>query len=487
MGDSETEHKQRAAARIGTVLREKWRLDALLGLGGMAAVYSATHRNGKLAAIKVLHPEAALVPDVKARFLREGYLANKVGHPGAVNILDDDVDVDGTVFLVMELLDGETLESRWNREKLLSWREAFVIADRVLDVLIAAHKKDIVHRDLKPGNVFICTDGSAKILDFGIARLQGIAQSIRDTGGHISLGTPGFMPPEQARGQWARVDGQSDLWSLGATMFAVISGRYVHEAATVNEQLLAAMTEPAVPIKTVLTELPDEIASVIDRALAFDKDKRWRDGAALREAVRSAYEQASGEPFAAAGALVVPNGARLRSVQPDAPTVAASDVDSLRLSSSRSVSSSRRESAAKPATVSTRKPWPLLIAGAGATLLIGGFFAMRPGPVGPVTEPARETPHSRPALLAPPPPTPAATAAPAPPSAPASADSASPPPKLPAARPAAGQKTRTTAKPPAFTTPPDPAVGDEAPTTTRPAASPAPTPAEPIDIFTRRK
>ena len=119
MGDSDTEHKQQATARIGTVLREKWRLDALLGLGGMAAVYAATHRNGKLAAIKVLHPQAALVPDVKARFLREGYLANKVGHSGAVSILDDDVDVDGTVFLVMELLEGETLETRWSREKML--------------------------------------------------------------------------------------------------------------------------------------------------------------------------------------------------------------------------------------------------------------------------------------------------------------------------------------------------------------------------------
>src|SRR5688572_618887 len=128
MGDSDTEHNEQAPARIGPVLRKRGRLDTLLGLGGMAAVYAATHPNGKHAAIKVLHPQAALVPDVKARFLREGYLANKVGHSGAVSILDDDVDVDGTVFLVMELLDGETLESRWCREKLLPWREAFGVA-----------------------------------------------------------------------------------------------------------------------------------------------------------------------------------------------------------------------------------------------------------------------------------------------------------------------------------------------------------------------
>jgi serine/threonine-protein kinase len=192
MGDSDTEQKQRASARVGSVLHKKWRLDALLGLGGMAAVYAATHRNGKLAAIKVLHPEAALIADVKARFLREGYLANKVGHAGAVSILDDDVDVDGTVFLVMELLEGETLDARWTRDETLPWQQVFVIADKVLDVLIAAHKKEIVHRDLKPGNVFLCADGAVKILDFGIARLQTITQSIRDTGGHNSLGTPGF-------------------------------------------------------------------------------------------------------------------------------------------------------------------------------------------------------------------------------------------------------------------------------------------------------
>src|SRR6186997_1319658 len=101
---------RRAESARGKLLRDKWRLDQVLGIGGMATVYSGTHRNGKRAAVKVLHPEAALAPTIKERFLREGYLANKVDHPGAVSILDDDVDADGTVFLVMELLDGETLD-----------------------------------------------------------------------------------------------------------------------------------------------------------------------------------------------------------------------------------------------------------------------------------------------------------------------------------------------------------------------------------------
>src|SRR5262245_38776410 len=111
MSSRDAEIKERAEARVGARLRDKWHIDALIGLGGMAAVYEATHRNGKRAAIKILHAEAAMVPDIRARFLREGYLANRVSHPGAVSILDDDVDVDGTVYLVMELLEGQTLDA----------------------------------------------------------------------------------------------------------------------------------------------------------------------------------------------------------------------------------------------------------------------------------------------------------------------------------------------------------------------------------------
>jgi eukaryotic-like serine/threonine-protein kinase len=492
MGDSDTEHKQQATTRIGSVLREKWRLDALLGLGGMAAVYAATHRNGKLAAIKVLHPQAALVSDVKARFLREGYLANKVGHSGAVSILDDDVDVDGTVFLVMELLDGETLEARWSREKMLPWQQAFVIADKVLDVLIAAHKKDIVHRDLKPGNVFICSDGTIKILDFGIARLQNIAHSIRDTGGHISLGTPGFMPQEQARGQWAKVDAQSDLWAVGATLFAVIAGRYVHEAATINEQLLAAMTEPAPPIREIVADLPPEVAEVIDRSLSFDKEKRWADGLAMQAALRQAYESLVGQPIAVATIVTTPSPLRLRSVQPDAPTVAASDVDSLRFSSARSVSS-RRESTAKPTDARARKRWPLLIAAAGAMVLGGGWLATRSQPAESSRIPPLETPAKnldpRPAQPLPPaqaapalgPATSPAEAAPETPLA-APRDSATPAPT-----PVASARSRTAARSgsKAKTAAPAPSAAPAA-TETGAAPGPAASPA-PVDIFTRRK
>ena len=245
----------------------KWRLDKLLGVGGMAAVYAATHRNGNRAAIKILHADLALSADVKTRFLREGYLANAVDHPGAVSVIDDDVTDDGAVFLVMELLEGETLERRWERKgKRLPVVEVLSIANGLLDVLAAAHAKDIVHRDVKPENVFLTREGTVKILDFGIARLRELVASSagadrarkRDappawtTQVGATMGTPAFMPPEQARGRWDDVDARTDVWAVGASMFALLTGRYVHEASSVNEQLLAAMTSPAAPIRSVL-------------------------------------------------------------------------------------------------------------------------------------------------------------------------------------------------------------------------------------------
>src|SRR5689334_22273014 len=159
--------------RVGNTLRDKWRLDRLIDVGGMAAVYAATHRNGNRVAIKVLHAEAGLVPGVRERFLKEGYVANRVGHAGAVRVLDDDVCEEGAVFLVMELLEGETLHARVARGGgRLPADDVLCIMDRVLDVLVAAHAVDVLHRDIKPPNIFITLAGEVKLLDFGIARLR---------------------------------------------------------------------------------------------------------------------------------------------------------------------------------------------------------------------------------------------------------------------------------------------------------------------------
>ncbi|WP_438038234.1 serine/threonine-protein kinase [Sorangium sp. So ce128] len=281
----------RPEALVGQVLRGKWRLERLLGFGGMAMVYAATHRNGMRGAVKILRRELSEDEEARSRFLREGYVANRVEHPGIVRVLDDDVTDDGSVFLVMELLEGETVEARRAREPggVLGVSEVLGIADDLLDVLAVAHERGIVHRDLKPDNLFLTRQGQLKVLDFGIARLRELSSPANaSTRAGTLMGTPQFMPPEQARGQWDRVDPRSDLWAVGSTMYQLLSGRYVHEAETLPLLLLAAMTQPAPPVGSVLPALPPPIAGVMDVALAFDPDRRWPNARAMQRALRQA-------------------------------------------------------------------------------------------------------------------------------------------------------------------------------------------------------
>jgi serine/threonine-protein kinase len=290
----EDELAERCRSRVGTVLNGKWRLDRLLGVGGMAAVYLATHRNGKEAAVKVLHAEISRSADIRERFLREGYAANRVKSGGAVSVFDDDVAEDGSAYLVMEYLEGETLEARRERKGgRLPADEVLAIVDQVLGTLAAAHAQGIVHRDLKPENLFLTHSGAVKILDFGIARLVEPSKQKSATQTGSLMGTPAFMPPEQARGRWSEVDGRTDLWAIGATMFMLLSGRYVHEAETVNEAIAMAVTQPARSLASVAPEVPGSVGRLVDRALAYEKEQRWADAGAMQESVRHAYHHLS--------------------------------------------------------------------------------------------------------------------------------------------------------------------------------------------------
>jgi serine/threonine-protein kinase len=281
-----------ARGRVGSVLKDKWRLDALLGVGGTAAVYAASHRNGKRAAIKILHHELSSNADLVGRFLREGYVANKLEHPGAVSVLDDDRTEDGAVFLVMELLDGYSLDyhTRPNAERL-TVRQVVTIGDEVLDVLANAHSRGVVHRDIKPANLFLSSSGKVKVLDFGIARLREGNNDVSATQTGTAIGTPAFMPPEQARGRWAQVDARTDLWAVGATLFALLTGQRPRRAETVNEELLLAMTAPVARIQSVAPDVAPAVAAVIDRALAFEMDARWPDARTMQVALRAAGTQ----------------------------------------------------------------------------------------------------------------------------------------------------------------------------------------------------
>ncbi len=301
MSVSENDLVARAQGRLGTVLRGKYRLDSVLGIGGMAVVYAATHRNKKRFAVKMLHPELSIRPEIRNRFLREGYAANSVDHPDAVAVLDDDVDEAGAAFLVMELLEGESAETLWERSgERLPLPVAIAIAHRALDVLADAHTHGVVHRDVKPANLFLTRRGEVKLLDFGVARVRDVASSQPTLTGAI-MGTAAFMAPEQAMGKIDDIDAATDVWAVGATIFNLASGRFVHEGENAQETVVLSATRPAPSLRSVLPDAPPAVVHAVDRALAFARADRWSSAAAMRDALRDASVAAYGELAALPG------------------------------------------------------------------------------------------------------------------------------------------------------------------------------------------
>ena len=279
------------------MLNGKWKVDRLLDVGGMGAVYEATHRNGRRAAIKVLHTRFARDPEVRRRFLREGYVANKIDHPSAVAILDDDTAEDGAPYLVMELLEGESLAAWLQRMGgKLPITEVLAVAGQVLEVLEVAHEHGIVHRDLKPANIFVTKSGHAKLLDFGLARIRDGAISLIPTAQGVVMGTAGYMAPEQARGTPDQVDARTDLFAVGAVVFRAISGRRIHEKQTAFDMTVAAMKEQAASLATVMPDAGPLLVAAVDKALAFDRNSRWQSATAMFEALRAAYEELRNRP-----------------------------------------------------------------------------------------------------------------------------------------------------------------------------------------------
>ncbi|KYF81041.1 hypothetical protein BE17_13410, partial [Sorangium cellulosum] len=273
-----------AAARIGTALNAKWRLDDLLGVGGMGAVFAATHRRGSRAAVKVLHIEFARNAELRDRFLREGKIANRVDHPARVAVIEDDLSDRGEPFLVMELLAGTTLQRLASSAGgTLPVAQVLPVFDVVLDLLEKCHSIGIVHRDIKPANIFVTSAGHVKVLDFGIARMRDPERQATRAG--LTFGTPAFMSPEQAMGV-SGIDGRSDLWSVGASLFTLLSGKRLNRGRSESESYFLAATQTAPSIATEVPDLPVEIVAFVDKALAFERGSRFQSAAAMRAELR---------------------------------------------------------------------------------------------------------------------------------------------------------------------------------------------------------
>ncbi|WP_437732143.1 protein kinase domain-containing protein [Sorangium sp. So ce1335] len=318
MSGAEDEEIQRLRARVGSTVRGKWRLDALIGAGGMAAVYAATHHVGHRVAIKILHPEGAVSREQRARFEQEAIAATRLGHPAAVQVLDIDATEHGEPFLVMELLDGESLRERALRLGGVAVPELLAHVDTLLEVLRAAHGAGIVHRDIKPDNLFVTRDGRLKVLDFGIARMKQGGAGLKTRTGAL-LGTTSYMAPEQILGR--EVDGRADLYAVGATMFTLLTSRRLHDALTEGELLVKMSTTPAPPLATVAPGVDPRVARVVDRALAFQVEQRYPDAQTMLADVR-AVRRGEEPPFATAA--MAGGDARTRAVArsiPDGPPI----------------------------------------------------------------------------------------------------------------------------------------------------------------------
>jgi serine/threonine protein kinase len=279
-----SEDSRHPQARVGSTLGG-WRLESLLGSGGTSAVYAASDAHGARAAIKVLHRELA-GDRACERLVREAMVANLLADEGGVRILDHGAD-GGDHFLVMELLEGQTLAARAAAAGgRLSLDEVLRVAMEVLRILAAAHARGIVHRDVKPENIFLVAGGEVRILDFGLARVhESATASAALTGSGAMLGTPAFMSPEQALGRSREVDARTDVWCASATLFTLLTGRPVHEAETVGEAIVMAGSLAAPAVAARAPGLPRAVATVMDRALAFRNRDRFPDAGAMRRAL----------------------------------------------------------------------------------------------------------------------------------------------------------------------------------------------------------
>ncbi|OYY64479.1 MAG: hypothetical protein B7Y51_04350 [Burkholderiales bacterium 28-67-8] len=298
-----------------------YRIEHQLGRGAMGAVYLATDpRTGKAVALKtmVLDTEfgGAELEDARQRFFREAETAGRLRHPDIVRILDAG-EQDGTAYVAMEYLTGHDLQRHAQTSQLLSVPVVLQIGIRVADALAYAHSHGVVHRDVKPANVMVDPDaGVVKVTDFGIAC---VADASRTRTG-VVLGTPSFMSPEQLSGR--RVDGRSDLYSLGVMLFQLLTGQLPHQNESMARLLHAIVNEPAADIRSVRPELPEPLALAVARLLSKQPEARPADGWQVANELRAIAAQALPDASLRC-APVVTNPAALQDLdaQPFATTV----------------------------------------------------------------------------------------------------------------------------------------------------------------------
>ena len=264
-------------ALIGQTLRGTYRVLSVLDQGGMGLVFEAEHvRLHRRLAVKVLARHLIRDEQALARFNREAEIISQLDHPNIVQVLDFDTTEQGEPYIVMELLKGESLADRLEREGCLAIRDAARITQQVASGLFAAHCADIIHRDLKPANIFLTetVEGSrVKLLDFGISKRMGVGRSL--TGEFDVLGTPDYMAPEQALGKAASVDHHADQYALSVIAFEMLSGQTPFSGTDLMEVLQKVVTVPAPPVERFAPHVPHALSEVLSRGLEKKPEARF--------------------------------------------------------------------------------------------------------------------------------------------------------------------------------------------------------------------
>ncbi|HZW89926.1 MAG TPA: protein kinase, partial [Myxococcaceae bacterium] len=400
----------RDVLNVGAVLGETYRIQSLIGRGGMGAVWAAEHLRlpGKHVAVKVLLDAAAGGEEMLQRFRREAEIASRLGHPNIVEVLDFNTLPTGQPYIVLEYLQGETLAGRLASGRL-QLDEALAITRQIGSALQAAHRAGVVHRDLKPDNVFLCTPEEdmptkVKVLDFGISKIRG-SQSLR-TQDAILMGTPQYMSPEQATGKNTAVDARTDVFALGAIVYEMLGGQAAFAGGSLAEVVYRVVHGQPTPLRELAPALPENVLNAVERALQKDPAARPEDiGAFILELTgRPLHSFNTGQPRNVDSAV-----GTLEPTHTPHPTGPTASWPKTRASSREPVRSGAVTVPPAMPEPAPRRMWPFLALVAVVGVALGGAgvgWASRRHPAGPRQHTTSLGPLEPVQRLEPPPPPP---------------------------------------------------------------------------------